>query len=69
MRLLDEDRELHELASMLKVDQRTVRRWCAVWRRDGPEALQAALAGPVIQAVRPGQGGTGETAAGGRLGR
>lgn len=41
MRLLDEDRELHELASMLKVDQRTVRRWCAVWRRDGPEALQA----------------------------
>ena len=41
MRLLDEGREPHEVASMLKVDWRTVRRWRAMWRRDGPEALQA----------------------------
>ena len=41
MRLLDEGREPHEVASMLKVDRRTVRRWRAAWRRDGLEALRA----------------------------
>lgn len=41
MRLLDEGREPHEVASMLKVDRRGVRRWRATLRRDGPKALEA----------------------------
>lgn len=31
----------HEVASMLKMDRRTVRRWRTTWRRDGPEVLRA----------------------------
>ena len=33
MRLLDEGREPHEVASMLKVDRRSVLRWRVAWRK------------------------------------
>ena len=41
IRLLDEGREPREVASTLKMDRRSVRRWRAAQRRGGPKALEA----------------------------
>lgn len=41
MQLLDEGYQPHEVASMVKADRRSVRRWRAACRQQGTQALQA----------------------------
>ena len=41
MRLLHDGYQPHEVASMLKVDRRSVRRWRVAYRQQGAKALQA----------------------------
>ena len=41
MKLLDQGYQPHEVASMVKADRRSVRRWRAACRQQGTQALQA----------------------------